>query len=130
MSVPVVIDASAMVELLVRGPRHLGVAQRIAGCELHTPAHFEVEVLSALGRLCRAGSIRDHHVEGALDVLRSVPIEPHHVPSMLMGAWRRRHRLRLADALYAELSDQLGLTLVTCDRGLAAAASQADFISS
>jgi predicted nucleic acid-binding protein len=36
----------------------------------------------------------------------------------LIGAWSRRHRLRLADAVYLELADRLDCLLVTTDRRL------------
>lgn len=58
-SVPesVVVDASAMVEALV-GTRLGGATRtRLRGCELHAPAHLDTEVLSALGRLHRAGDV-------------------------------------------------------------------------
>lgn len=72
----------------------------------------------------------DDDVTDALDALRSAPIERHHAMPTLVGAWQRRHRLRLTDALYAELAEQMGYVLVTCDRGLAWAASHAELISS
>jgi predicted nucleic acid-binding protein len=40
------------------------------------------------------------------------------VGDLLLGAWARRHRLRLADALYVELAAQLECPLVTTDRRL------------
>ncbi len=35
--------------------------------------------------------------------------------SLLLGAWGRRHQLRLADAVYVELAISLGLPRVTTD---------------
>lgn len=130
MNAPVVIDASAMVELLIGGPRYGKVAGRVRSCELHAPAHLDAEVLSALGRLHRGGVLGDDDVTDALDALRSAPIERHHAMPTLARAWQWRHRLRLTDALYAELAEQMGYVLVTCDRGLASAASHAELISS
>lgn len=50
--------------------------------------------------------------------------------ALLSGAWRRRHDLRLVDALYVELSDQLGdVPLITTDRRLAAAVPTAELIT-
>ena len=45
---------------------------------------------------------------------------PLHTISLLLilGAWARRHRLRLADALYVELATTRGWRLVTTDRRL------------
>ncbi len=53
----VVVDASALVDLLLGGPLGDRVAARIAGRRLHSPAHLDAEVLSALGRIHRAGDL-------------------------------------------------------------------------
>jgi predicted nucleic acid-binding protein len=47
----VVIDASAMVDLLLGNDLGEKVAARITGHELHGPTHLDYECLSALGRL-------------------------------------------------------------------------------
>jgi predicted nucleic acid-binding protein len=51
-------------------------------------------------------------------VLAAAPITRHAVGDLLFGAWARRHRLRLADALYVDLAAQLDCPLVTTDRRL------------
>jgi predicted nucleic acid-binding protein len=48
----------------------------------------------------------------------AAPIERHPVASLLVGAWSRRDRLRLADALYVELAASRALPLITTDRRL------------
>lgn len=57
-------------------------------------------------------------VETKLTALAAAPITRHGVDDLLLGAWARRHRLRLADALYVELAAQLDCLLVTTDRRL------------
>jgi len=74
----------------------------------------DAEVLSALRRLQRAGTIEADSVETMLHQLADAPIQRHPVTSLLLGAWGR-HQLRLADALYVELAISLGLPLVTTD---------------
>ena len=101
-----VIDASAMVDLLLGGPLGEAVGRRLRGHALHAPAHLAAEVLSALGRLSRADALAASDVD-------------HPVSGLLEGAWARRSNLRLADALYVELADALGLALVTTDGRLA-----------
>jgi len=54
-----------------------------------------------------------------LDALAAAPVARHELKPLLAGAWRRRHRLRLVDALYVELADILGASLVTTDDRLA-----------
>jgi predicted nucleic acid-binding protein len=71
-----------------------------------------------LGRLQRAGAVEPDHVELMLTRLAAAPIERHPVASLLLGAWSRRDRLRLADALYVELAASRALPLITTDRRL------------
>jgi predicted nucleic acid-binding protein len=114
----VVLDASAAVDLLLGNPMGLAVRERLAGQALHAPGHLDAEVLSALGRLSRAGDLDDDTVTRMLGRLVDAPIERHPVQDLIAGAWSRRHRLRLADALYVELAAARGAALVTTDRRL------------
>ncbi|MCV7105275.1 PIN domain-containing protein [Mycolicibacterium chitae] len=124
-----VIDASAMVDLVARTDRFAAVRARLARTVMHAPAHFDAEVLSALGRLQRAAVLTVAEVDAALDELRQAPVTRHALPSLLSGAWARRDTLRLADALYVELAETAGLTLLTTDQRLARAAQVADVIA-
>ncbi|WP_347352691.1 type II toxin-antitoxin system VapC family toxin [Intrasporangium sp.] len=113
-----VVDASAIVDLLLGNELGGAVRSRLVGCGLHAPAHLDAEVLSALGRLHRAGDIRSGDVESRLQVLAAAPIRRHAVNDLLVDSWARRHRLRLVDALYVQLAVSLELPLVTTDRRL------------
>jgi predicted nucleic acid-binding protein len=62
-------------------------------------------VLSALGRLHRAGDITAATVTARLTELASAPITRHPLAKLLTGAWQLRDRYRLVDALYITLSD-------------------------
>ena len=121
MAEQIVLDASAMVDLLVRSAPAQSIAARLQGNELHVPAHFDAEVLSALGRLHRAAQLDEWEVSAALDQLVDAPFERHAVATLVVGAWRRRGNLRLVDALYVELAAQIGARIVTTDARLAAA---------
>jgi predicted nucleic acid-binding protein len=114
----VVADASALVDLLLGNDLGKAVGARLAGHALHAPAHADAEILSALGRLQRAGAVEPDDVEAMLTRLDGAPIERHPVAGLLLGAWSRRHRLRLADALYVELAAARALPLITTDRRL------------
>lgn len=124
-----VVDASTIVDLLLGGAASRLVRTRIDGVVLHAPAHLDSEVLSALGRLQRAGRLAAKLVAGQLAALADAPIARHALGDLVTGAWQRRHRLRLADALYVELADRLGLRLVTTDRALARATRLAEIVS-
>lgn len=104
------------------------VTTRLRDQTLHAPAHFDAEVLSALGRLQRAGTLSVRQVGTRLARLQSAPIQRHMLTPLLKGAWRRRHNLRLVDALYAQLADDLGAALVTTDAGLSIAAAGGELI--
>jgi len=89
-------------------------------CELHAPAHLDAEVLSALGRLHRAGELNHAIVSAALRELAIAPIRRHPLAGLLADAWERRSEYRLVDALYVELSLSLGpAALLTTDVRLA-----------
>jgi predicted nucleic acid-binding protein len=111
----VVVDASALVDLLLGNELGAAVATRLVGHALHAPAHVDAEILSAVGRLHRAGEIDANGVEAMLTTLTAGPIRRHPVTDLLVGAWSRRHQLRLADALYVELAASRALPLITTD---------------
>ncbi|HEY1842475.1 MAG TPA: type II toxin-antitoxin system VapC family toxin [Mycobacterium sp.] len=126
----VVIDASAMVDLVARTrDRFSAVRARLARTVMHAPAHFDAEVLSALGRMHRSGVLTVAQVDAALDELRQAPVTRHGLSSLLAGAWARRDTLGLTDALYVELADIAGLVLLTTDQRLARAWPSADAIT-
>lgn len=114
----VVVDASAMVDLLLGNEVGGAVRRRLSGHALHAPAHLDAEVLSALGRLHRAGDLDTEDVESMLRNLVAAPIQRHDVSGLLIGTWSRRHQLRLVDALYVQLAVVRDLPLVTTDRRL------------
>ena len=125
-----VVDASAIVDALAGTAVGPAVTARLRDHTLHAPAHFDAEVLSALGRLQRAGLLSVRQVGTRVQRLQGAPIERHLLAPLLTGAWRRRHSLRLVDALYAQLADDLGAALVTTDTGLSIAAARAELIES
>jgi predicted nucleic acid-binding protein len=117
----VVVDASAMVDLLLGNEVGGAVRRRLAGHALHAPAHLDAEVLSALGRLHRGGDLEAEDVESMLRDLVAAPIQRHDVSDLLIGTWSRRHQLRLVDAVSVQLAVARGLPLVTTDRRLRSA---------
>jgi len=125
-----VLDASALVDVLVGGAVGGAVAARIEGVVLHAPAHVDAEVLSALGRLQRAGHLAASTVAERLGVLATAPVTRHSLVELVEGAWRRRgDTLRLADALYVELAIGMAVPLVTTDARLARAVQVAQLVT-
>lgn len=126
---PVVVDASAYVDALTTSSPGGLVVERLRGHHLHAPAHLDAEVLSALARLHRADMLTERQVAARLRHIVAAPITRHPVATLLAGAWKRRHTIRMVDALYVELSDRLGgVPLVTTDARLAKAVPNADVI--
>lgn len=118
----VVVDASAAVELLLRTPAGLQVSRFLAaGAVAAAPAHFDAEVLSALGRMVRDKSIDEATVAPALAVLGRAPIRRAPIAPLLAEAWSLRANVTQRDALYVVLARRLKATLLTADRRLARA---------
>lgn len=121
-------DASAMVDYLVGSPLASLVAERIKDSEVNVPAHFDAEVLSALGRLQRAEELTETEVEQRISLTAQAPFQRHLLAGLLNGAWALHHNVRLVDALYIELAEQLDASIVTTDSGMASATTSADHI--
>lgn len=124
----VVVDASVLVDMLAYTEYASAAKARLAGTVLHAPGHLDAEVLSALGRLHRAGELTTADVDTSISRLVAIPLNRHPVVDLIPGAWARRSGLRLVDALYVELAARLQLQLVTTDRRLARACSFAESI--
>lgn len=124
----VVIDASALLNLMVSYRAGPELSARIDGCSLHAPGHIDAEVLASLGHLEHTGSLSSDAVFGYAETMAAAPIERHAVAGLMAGAWRRRNDLPLSVALYVELARTLGATLVTSDPELARATQLAEFV--
>ena len=122
-------DASVLVDLLAGTDVAPAAQARLANVVLHAPAHLDAEILSALGRLNRAGELETRDVEAALVHLAALPMTRHDLPPLLAGAWARRADLRLLDGLYVELAERLGVRVLTTDHRLARACPMAEAIT-
>ncbi len=115
----IVVDASALVDLLV--PRQgVDVSRRLlGGDELHAPYLMEVEVAQGLRRLENAHEIsRDRATEARRDAANLPIIYYPHAP-LLPRAWELRKNATVYDGVYLALAEILDIPLVTCDRRLA-----------
>lgn len=118
-----------MVEVLLGTALGVSTRTQMRGLSLHAPAHFDAEVLSALGRLHRAGELDETTVATALGELAIAPVRRHPLAALLAGTWARRDNLRLTDAFYVELADMLALGLLTTDARLARSCERAQLIA-
>ena len=124
----VVIDASALLDLVISSRAGPALSARLDGCSLHAPGHVDAEVLASLGHLEQTGSLSSDAVLRYAETVAAAPIERHAVAGLMAGAWRRRDHLPLSVALYVELARALGATLVTSDPALARATELAEFV--
>jgi predicted nucleic acid-binding protein len=54
---------------------------------MHAPAHVDVEVMSALGRLQRGSLISKATATRAVDSFLEAPIQRHDISDLARGAW-------------------------------------------
>jgi predicted nucleic acid-binding protein len=118
--VTIVIDASAVVDVICDFRDGDRVTSALAADEVvFAPAHIDAEVLSALGRLDRAGDLTG--VDERVDAVRGFPLDRLPLPLLLPLAWSLKERIALKDALYVALALTLEASLLTTDRRLARA---------
>ena len=117
----IVVDASAILELLLNTREASRVAERlfVAGETLHAPHLLDLEVAQVLRRYAAAGALTDERGDQALEDLGDLPLEryPHNL--FLDRIWELRHNLTAYDAAYVALAEALAAPLVTRDAALA-----------
>ena len=119
----IVLDASALLELLLGTDRGRTIAVRIAdpAIGLHAPHLADVEVVQALRRYVREGEIEPSTAAAALEDLRSLDLERHSHEPLLGRVWALRENLTAYDAVYVALAEALESTMLTCDGRLSRA---------
>ncbi len=110
-----VIDAGALLELLLRTMRAESVQAVVADRQLVAPAVIDAEVLSALRGLERVSGVTAARAALAIVDLRLAPVERHPLEPLLDRAWSLRNQLNAYDALYVALAIELDCPLVTTD---------------
>ena len=110
-----VIDAGALLELLLRTLRAESVQAAVDGRQLLAPAVIDAEVLSALRGLERGRAVTPQRAALAVADLRTAPVERYPLDLLLDRAWGLRDRLHAYDALYVALAVELDCPLVTTD---------------
>ncbi len=117
----IVIDASALLDLILLRPNASRVADALSGQDVAAPELLLVETCSALARLERAGELRSHDADIAVRDLGEMPISLIGHSPLHTRAWTLRGSLRLADAFYVATAELLTATLLTSDGRLARA---------
>ncbi len=119
MTPPLVVDASAVVALLI-DPSAVAdrIGRRLRGAELHAPSHLPVEVTNVLRRRHHAGLLGASESGLALDGLWALPIQLWPFEVLRWRVWELGANLSSYDAAYVALAERLGATLLTQDARL------------
>jgi predicted nucleic acid-binding protein len=119
----IVVDASAVVEVVLRRPKAEVLEARMfrRGETIHAPHFIDLEVAHVVRRHVAAGTASAERAGLALEDLAGLRLDRYpHVP--LLGViWTLRHNFTVYDASYVALADALGAGLLTLDMRLAAA---------
>lgn len=119
----IVLDASAVLELLLRTTGGVAVSERIASPNesLHTPHLLDLEVLQVLRRYGASGALSADRAQLALEDLAALDLERYPHEPLLGRVWQLRDNLTAYDAAYVALAEALAAPLLTFDVRLARA---------
>jgi predicted nucleic acid-binding protein len=119
----IVLDASAVVDWLLRTPAGQRVEQRIYARNdtLHTVHLLDVEFAQVLRRLVREGTLARKRAEEAMEDLIAVRVTRYAPVVLLDRIWQLRQNLSAYDAAYVALAEELKAPLITRDQKIAAA---------
>lgn len=116
----IVLDASAVVDLLTTRPASPALAERVLGDDdLRAPHLIDVEIAQALRRLAAVGALSADRATDARADAALMPIVRYPHLALLERAWELRERVSAYDGVYLALAELLAAPLVTCDRRLA-----------
>jgi len=119
----IVVDASAILEVLLNTPAGARVAERLfrGGETLHAPHLLDLEVAQVLRRYALAGELGSGRGREALEDLADLPVARYPHDLLLPRIWELRRNLTAYDAAYVALAEALAAPLVTRDAALASA---------
>ena len=123
----IVVDASAVLELLLRGPGAAALEARVfrPGETLHAPHLVDLEVAQVLRRFAQGGVLAPARCGEALEDWRAFPVRRYPHEMLLPRIWTLRETLTAYDAAYVALAEALEAPLVTTDAKLARAPGHA-----
>jgi predicted nucleic acid-binding protein len=122
----IVVDASAVLELLLNTPRAHRISERIFddGETLHAPHLLDLEVAQVLRRYSLAGELKPMRGRQALEDLTDLPLNRYPHDLFLHRIWELRNNITAYDAVYLALAEVLDAPLITGDSRLAKAAGR------
>jgi len=120
----IVVDASAVLEVLLRTSAATAVENRLFGGSpsLHAPHLLDVETAQVIRRYAANAEIDAERGRAALADLADFPLRRYPHDFLLPRIWDLRNNLTAYDAAYVALAEALDAPLLTRDRRLAASA--------
>ena len=115
----IVLDASALVDVVLDQAHKQWVLEQLEGEEICAPAHQPAETLSAIARFQRAGDISSHVARDA--VLEACSLVQELViaaSAHVLRALELQDRIRVLDGLYVALAEDRSCALLTTDTRL------------
>ena len=119
----IVIDSSAVLEVLLRSQAGLEIEKRIFSPResLFAPHLLDLEVVQVLRRYCTSGEIDSERGKEAIEDLKDLPINRYQNDIFIHRIWDLRHNMTAYDAAYVALAETLPAPLLTRDAHLASA---------
>ena len=119
----IVVDASAVLEVLTRRPSARAVEARLFAPDetLHAPELIDLEVAQVLRRFVLTRRMTAGLADQAMERWRSTRVQRWTHQDLLPRVWSLRESLNAYDASYVALAEGMGVVLVTADRKLALA---------
>lgn len=117
----IVVDASAVLELLLRTEKGVKAQERVLDSResLHAPHLIDIEVTQTLRRLVILKEINAARGKQALADHVALSIKRTEHKDLLERVWTLRDSITAYDAAYVVLAELLDCPLITCDKKLA-----------
>ncbi len=122
---PVVLDASAAVEIILNTVNGQQLKARVATDDVWVPEHFYIETAGVFRRMQINNAITVTDAEAAFAELIALRATRAQIKTLLPTAWALRDNITIADAVYVVLAQQLAVPLVTGDNRLTRAPAKA-----
>jgi predicted nucleic acid-binding protein len=118
----IVVDASALLEVLLRTPAAAAVERRLfePSETLHAPHLLDVEIAQVVRRYAANGEIDGERGRMALADPADFPLQRYPHDLLLPRVWDLRDHLTAYDSIYVALAEVLDAPLLTRDKRLAA----------
>ena len=117
----IVVDASAILEILLNTPAAPRIAKRLFAPRqtLHAPHLLDLEVAHVLRRYWLTGVLSPDRGMEALQEVADLPLTRYPHDLFLPRIWQLRQNFTSYDAAYLALAETLRAPLVTLDKALA-----------